>query len=328
MESSKKLFLHIGHGKTGTSAFQAYLARGSVKFKSKGFCYPAHRNEEAAKNLKVTSGNLSIVSDIERSTWLEDQILSTIRDDNSSHSFIFSNEIVFHFLDPLFDAVQVLRDSNINLRILLSLRNPLDMIESEYQQLVKRHGYTETIDSFAVSRDYRCIHTQKSAQIVRKLEALGIEYNLFNYSALGRRIIPALADAIGVADYYPTESLTTKTINRSLSPSELQIVLFFNEFMGQEFGARLSNIFIDRFHVEERQKLAYNSNTIENIRNKMKSEVNYLNTRIQLSTPLSLDYNNEAAVIVPERLSGEKLELCKSIFNDFISHSFRKDVTP
>lgn len=320
METSKTVFLHVGHGKTGTSAFQAYLARAKSVIESNGFSYPYpnHITLEAARNLKVTSGNLAVNTDLQRKSWLQKQVLSAINADNSSHTFIFSSENVFHHLDPLFEATETLSKSNIKVKILLSVRNPLDMLESEYQQLVKRHGYTETIDSFALSRNFRCDHTYRSSQVIRKAEALGLSYALFNYSTLRRQVISALADAIGIEALYPVESLAQETVNRSLSAAELQLVLFFNEFIGEEYGTKLSDLFVDAFPIGKRQKLAYSNDSIDKIRSTMKAPVEFLNERLQASSPLSLDYDNKSAIQVSAGLTNEQLALGKSIFHDYI----------
>jgi hypothetical protein len=318
MESLKTIFLHIGHGKTGTSAFQSYLARAKPLIEQKGFCYPSHHNINAAQNLKVTSGNLSLVSDHEKTTWLQEQVLNTIFSNQPSHTFIFSNETVFHYLDPLFEAANVLRQESLKIVILLSVRNPFDMIESEYQQLVKRHGYTQSIDDFVSSRNYKCIHTYKSSDIIRRVEDLGISYNLFNYSILGRQITSALADTIGIRSIYPTESISNKTVNRSLSAAELQLVIFFNQFFGANFGTRVSNTFIEQFPICERQKIAYSTKSIDKISENMRGPVEFINERLQSQDHLILSYDNESAVRVSGGLPNEQIAICNSVLNEYI----------
>ena len=53
-----KLFLHIGHGKTGTSAVQSSLAIASGKLLERGINYPIHPSlRDRSSQLEITSGN-------------------------------------------------------------------------------------------------------------------------------------------------------------------------------------------------------------------------------------------------------------------------------
>lgn len=319
MNSPTTVFLHIGHGKTGTSAFQAYLASAKSFIESAGYCYPSHHSIDAAQKLKVTSGNLSLGSDHDKKNWLQEQVIDVIQNNQSFSKFIFSNETVFHFLAPLLNSSTTLLQSNIKIVILLSVRNPLDMIESEYQQLVKRHGYTKSIDSFASSRQYRCIHTCKSAELISKFESLGISYRLFNYSRLSKKIASALATSIGIEFTYPSDSICSKTVNRSLSASELQHVIFFNQFFGQKLGTHISNRLIEEFPNVEREQIAFSNTTIEKIRQAMMEPVSCINQRLQPSDNLTLDYDNTSAIKVSSELPDKQLLVCSELLEQYIS---------
>ena len=53
-----KLFLHIGHGKTGTSAIQSALAIASEDLAKRGINYPIQQSlRDRASRLEITSGN-------------------------------------------------------------------------------------------------------------------------------------------------------------------------------------------------------------------------------------------------------------------------------
>jgi len=55
-----KLTLHIGHGKTGTSALQSFLALNENLLLEYGICYPKNYTFDAAKKGYISSGNLEI----------------------------------------------------------------------------------------------------------------------------------------------------------------------------------------------------------------------------------------------------------------------------
>ena len=79
-----KLFLHIGHGKTGTSAIQSSLAIASDNLRSRGINYPIGSTlRDRASRLEITSGNWEPKPDIS----LSDQLLS-IAEQNQDDSVI------------------------------------------------------------------------------------------------------------------------------------------------------------------------------------------------------------------------------------------------
>jgi len=54
------LYLHIGHGKTGSSALQSFLALNSNLLENYRIEYPEHASFENAINGKISSGNLPL----------------------------------------------------------------------------------------------------------------------------------------------------------------------------------------------------------------------------------------------------------------------------
>lgn len=85
----KRVFLHIGHGKTGTSFVQSFLALNVGVLNSCGIDYPSHRGLAPARKGCLSSGNLGGVND-----WRE----HIINESEKSHfeDIIFSNETLFH----------------------------------------------------------------------------------------------------------------------------------------------------------------------------------------------------------------------------------------
>lgn len=68
MTSKRLIYLHIGHGKTGTSAFQSYLAIAKNQIAPEGYYYHAHPSLSKARKLGVTSGNLTTQTPEDRKT--------------------------------------------------------------------------------------------------------------------------------------------------------------------------------------------------------------------------------------------------------------------
>ena len=53
----KKLIIHIGHGKTGSSYLQSVFALNKDMLKKEGFDYPDHKDSKVAEIGYISAGN-------------------------------------------------------------------------------------------------------------------------------------------------------------------------------------------------------------------------------------------------------------------------------
>jgi len=235
----KKLFLHIGHGKTGTSAVQSFLALSHEELKEAGYLYPFHPSFANALQGRISAGNITVGPD--SGNWLRD-IHASIADDDGYIAYIYSGESMFWFMDSFFaEYDRVGRD--LDVCILLSVRNPLDMLASDYQQNVKRAGEICGYSEFVLRRDCSCAQTVRAAELVVAMEERGIDFKIFNYSSLGRRITSAVLRATGASIPYGSKEFGT--VNRSLTGSELLLTRILNAVFGRVVGRRVSDTLVD-----------------------------------------------------------------------------------
>lgn len=54
---NRKLWVHVGHGKTGSSFIQSVLATNAPLLKEHGILYPVHDSFESAKKGFISTGN-------------------------------------------------------------------------------------------------------------------------------------------------------------------------------------------------------------------------------------------------------------------------------
>lgn len=216
-------------------------------------------------------------------------------------------------MNSLFESKNKIEDQNLQVKVLLSVRNPYDMIESEYQQLVKRHGLTEGIDEFAESRKHRCVHTVKASELIVRMESEGIPYALFNYSSLGSNIVSSLADEIGIGQIVSTDSISGQKVNRSLTASELQLVIVINQLFGKSLGSQLSTALVDSNPGLSRERIAFGDSSLEMIKESMGTPLEIINQRLESTRQLKLDYDTSNAVRLATDLTEEQLDLCRSI---------------
>jgi len=236
MQGRKKIVVHIGHGKTGSSAIQASLARNQDLLRSAGIAYPEHPASDRARRGEVTSGNLDVEN------WFEGQVIPVARVQDEAGVILFSNENIFHDFD-LFLASHRKYAAEFDFEIILFVREPFEKLNSAYQQAVKRRGFAGDIAEFA-DHDGDAAH---AARLLQAMKAEAIPFALFNYSALRRSAIQAFFDHLGIGELIRSQGQAeVGTINRSLTPAELDLLLHVNRLFGVEFGSVIADALIHR----------------------------------------------------------------------------------
>ncbi len=236
MADPKKVILHIGHGKTGSSAIQAVLARNQALLGQAGILYPDHAMIDQARQGAVTSGNL------DPENWFEGQVIPVARAAEGYDAILFSNENLFHRFDEFLERQAAYADE-FAFEIILFVREPFEKLNSAYQQLVKRSGLSDGIGDFA-RHDADAAY---AADILQALEGRGVPFALFNYSQLGRGTIRAFFQHLGVWDLLEREGVVeVGTVNRSLTAAELDFLLHVNRVFGVAFGSVIADALVHR----------------------------------------------------------------------------------
>lgn len=220
----KKLFLHVGHGKTGSSFIQSIFALSSERLKDYGIIYPEVNNTTRAAQGKITSGNGSSLV----------KLLSAENhgQDIAPCDYLFSSEVLFH--DMLHDEsnylLSSLNDQDIeSIEILLFIRNPIDHASSSYQQSIKRGGGTKSVDEFfATYSQPKLVH-----KFIQKVKAYNkVNLTIKNYSTRRENLVEVVAKWLNIE----ISSLTLpkiKNVNRSLTRAELFLQKEFNQYFGR-----------------------------------------------------------------------------------------------
>jgi len=130
---SKRIVVHIGPPKTGTSALQYWFLANRSELGSFGVYYPKH---DMGCN-HISSGHVDLLFDRCRSPGLTFHAARYERllDDfarSGCHTLLLSSEFFYHQADELHQILQ-------GAEFVLYLRNPLEIPETIYNQEVKRH---------------------------------------------------------------------------------------------------------------------------------------------------------------------------------------------
>lgn len=317
--TKKNIYLHIGHGKTGTSALQVCLAKSHQILSNAGILYKQHASFLHAHSSQVSSGNLDPQDDAKG--WFDSQVLETLNQFPSYHTYIFSCENAFHYMDSVYSSFERHREL-VSLFIFLSVRNPAEMLSSEYQQLVKRDGLAISFEAFLHQREFQCAHTIRALRIIEALETRGIPLYLFNYSSLGASINPSILERMNLSTIADRESHSSGVVNRSLTLSELQLTIIVNSLYGKHAGAKLTDELVNRLPLVESDMLVMDSDSCDAMISKMHPIVEQINRRLPQESPLSLPSKHHpratgyGANIQGFTLNDEQANIARAVLND------------
>lgn len=158
---SKKVYLHIGHYKTGTSAIQAYLHKNAAELRRLGFLYPS---KVRRKGNPTNHGHLSLPlardhgftppswytessSTDESFSALDSELASA----DENNAIISSEEFVQLALcadrDAALEDIKK-RFGAYEVKVLLYVREPFSLLKSWYNQVNKAPTSTRTFPTF------------------------------------------------------------------------------------------------------------------------------------------------------------------------------------
>jgi hypothetical protein len=155
---SKKIILHIGAGKTGTSAIQTGLARHrDFLLEQYGIFYPDDPSLDKAARGEISSGNGSYIGRFlnpnnRPANFSEDSFFLDLRkkiNQTNAHTIIFSNEqIHIGKKEQLLTIANLFCDYFSEVQIIYYVRHVADSIMSSYIQRIKRHSYSGNFSDF------------------------------------------------------------------------------------------------------------------------------------------------------------------------------------
>ena len=259
-----KLFLHIGHGKTGTSAIQSSLAIASDNLRGKGINYPIGSTlRDRASRLEITSGNWEPKPDMS----LSDQLLSIAEQNKDDSAIILSSESLFWLIPELIKNKSQW-ENQLDLHIILAVREIEEMLSSEYQQRVKRHGDAMPLEQFIRARHFVSSHHEKAAEVIGLMSQENITNTIINYSQHKKDISQVIFKLIGAEELYPAEQMSGAIINRSLSAKELEILITINALYYNKYpwiSTKISDALIKKQPKIEAQQCKISRQQLEKI---------------------------------------------------------------
>ena len=227
----KKLIVHIGHGKTGTSFLQTVFSLNKESLKQLGFEYPNHMDENLAKNGYNTFGNGRLL--------LKNDIQETEHD-----KVLYSSELLFRKL--AYETEHLASLSNrFNLEVILYTRDVIEHSVSKWGQYVKQGGGFQDLNTF-LTHNYNDV-LPTVLEWIRLSKDIGFTLNLRNYSKCKSSLVDDFfRNVLQIQGKIKNLNLPSQRVNRSLSFSEYEIQRVFNA----AFGVTSSNYISDFLYHE------------------------------------------------------------------------------
>ncbi|MGB0928309.1 MAG: hypothetical protein ACPGVA_13930 [Pikeienuella sp.] len=226
----RTLFLHIGHGKTGTSYLQSCFVLSRQTLARTGILYPMGRQDRQAARGATSSGNgTPLAKTLGAQPQNIGRILRPLR--RSQRNILFSSEFLFHHMTKDISAEDLLRFADKanceRISVFLLIRDPLDHMRSAYLQNVQRSGLSEHIDGMA----RRFNMPIRVYNLLTAFDHPRIDITVRNYSRIKEQLTAETEDWLGLSPgtlKHPHQS----RVNRSLTAAEMEIQRVFNK----EFG--------------------------------------------------------------------------------------------
>jgi hypothetical protein len=232
--TKRTIYLHVGHGKTGSSFLQSCFAMSEETLQAANIHYPDLTNSFAAARAgRITAGNIH-----SGKMPLGDAIEKLDRGLPEEQAILFSHEELFEYMNgpaakPILERVAA---KQYDLRVLCFVRNPLDHAVSLYQQTVKRSGNFKTFAEFL--DNYRV--PQEVLRFVRTMSAAGAKTTIYNYSKHKEKLTNILETWLGLS-CDALKKPDKLVVNRSVTNGELAFQIEFNKFLGSRAASFISD---------------------------------------------------------------------------------------
>lgn len=312
--------VHLGHGKTGSSYLQAWLALNAAALADRqGVAYPLRspvsgQEEQAGRASRFSLGNGFILREILEHDQAATLLRAMLPSPGVNGSLLFSGEQLMRSVSTWWpQLLRVAVDAGAEgVSLLLYVRDPLEHALSVYGQMVKAHGFTGSVDEWLSIYRYS-EELDRGLAVVQTLGAgaLPVTLTVHNYSRAPALALSQLQAWLGLesGDAPPWRFPVHRRVNRSLDSQELRALCLCNALLGERagrIGIRLVNDLPDHLGPAPPQpsrasRLAF--------RNRLAPIVERINARLPTPSRLQLE-------IDPEREVGAEaeaeLELCSA----------------
>lgn len=219
---SKKILIHVGHGKTGSSYIQSSLDKSTDRLAELEVFYPLLSGTKDFSDSFVRSGNVNKRN-------LIGKCRSFLKSANPANTLLLSNENLLGIFSRTENYFKQLYLLNAETRFIVFTRDPLELAISGYGQIIKRGGFTGTFDEYVSEFD----NFKGIFSFFELAEKYKFPVSFINYSNVRKNVLEKFSLMVGVPEDC-LRSPDVAVVNRSLSSVEMYIQRRFNENMGRD----------------------------------------------------------------------------------------------
>ncbi len=247
---SKKVFLHVGHGKTGSSFLQNVFVLSRKNFLDEHIYYPNDTSRQGADLGVVTTGNarhsfenlanareiIALIGDVDRSLLLSSEYLfphfqNLLKTEESAKK--------------LLEAINEVGVQEIS--VLLFIRDPISFAVSAWLQLIKSNrGQLDLVDFLSGVTAHYPSRVRRFIEICANYDFINLK--VFNYSRTKQSQLGFVANWLDV-DESKFVLPSNKFVNRSLTGAEAHVIRLLNSsgahfkgHIGKELSASLPDV--------------------------------------------------------------------------------------
>ncbi len=245
--TQRRIVLHAGLPKTGSSALQVAFVRNRDELESAGVHYPLAASDKDAERGRVTTGNagairsflyLPHVREIDEAAAQVDSALQ-----HGSPTTLISSEILYFTrrerLPQLLDHVE---ERGASLEVAVYVRNIIPWVVSFHSQRIKRHRFVGTLGDFLDEFERELVRIRQRLELF--VNVLGPDrVHVMHFESHRSDLVGTfLANAVGVR---VEGNETPETINRALTAHEVEWMRVVNQSVEEDHDAwRISDALV------------------------------------------------------------------------------------
>lgn len=299
----KKIYLHIGCGKTGSSALQLWLNHNTESLQKAGIFYPLF-GQKKLEDYAITSGNGGLaVQAIQRKSAKD--FFTHLISQSGKNDILLSSE-TFQLLtgEELKELSEILRLLELEPVVIAYVRDLYDIVHSSYLQLVKRDLYTKTFDEYVLS-----LKKIQQFEVLQDWEQFFEEIHVIHYDSVQNKLDQSFLEVLGIDSFskkgimnlfkgvaFPP--MKNIRINRSLTLVEAEQLRYLNELLQKRGGKLhesvklfLSDALIEK-RPEESTSIYFNEKLLSFLRKNFLPQIERINARYFDAQPRLVLFDN------------------------------------
>ncbi|MBG9388176.1 hypothetical protein [Caenimonas aquaedulcis] len=226
----RKLYLHVGMQKTGSSYLQHMLRLNAKVLDGLGVAYLNYSEEI------VSSGNGDALMKAAAGKGLPIPLEHYF---GAHRTAIISSELLYSVGHDWVKTFQAMRDLDVEVVLIAFFRDPLAYLLSAYSQNVSRHGYQHDFETFVLQLPVD-LYIEPIRTMVDAAVATGVKvsWKLKNYDAWGDGLFKEFLALCELdAQCFQT---TGPRLNASLNADQLLVLRVYNSHFPQDISSSLS----------------------------------------------------------------------------------------